>query len=219
MTPHQFVEKWRKASDLSERSACQQHFLDLCDLLGEPKPAQADRHPAAHIRRAVRQPKHQPRYTPTTCFETFPFPKPTAAQREAVAAAAKELDALRSNWLHPPGWTRTEVLEFPGSADGPWKRYVRDADPARGVGTVRYPRTLPKDAAAAAKLKARTLTNLYNELLAWLTAAHRRLDGAVAAAYGWPADLSDDALLARLLDLNLSRAGAAAPGPDDDPDD
>ena len=42
MTPHQFVEKWKKASDLSERSACQQHFLDLCDMLGEPKPADAD---------------------------------------------------------------------------------------------------------------------------------------------------------------------------------
>src|SRR5689334_24164656 len=72
------------------------------------------------------------RYTPTTCFETFPFPEPTAAQREAVAAAARELDALRSNWLNPPEWTRAEVLEFPGSAGGPWRRYVRDPD-ARGV--------------------------------------------------------------------------------------
>jgi hypothetical protein len=31
----------------------------------------------------------------------------------------------------------------------------------------------------------------------------------VFAAYGWPADLSDDELLARLLELNLSRAGTA----------
>ncbi len=67
------------------------------------------------------------RYTPTTCFETFPFPEPTDTQREAIASAAKELDELRSHWLNPPEWTRTEVLEFPGSADGPWKRYV---DPA-----------------------------------------------------------------------------------------
>ena len=39
------------------------------------------------------------RYTPTTCFETFPFPAPDAAQRAAVAAAAKRLDELRRNWL------------------------------------------------------------------------------------------------------------------------
>ena len=34
----------------------------------------------------------RPRYTPTTCFETFPFPHPTEAQRKAVAEAARELD-------------------------------------------------------------------------------------------------------------------------------
>ena len=41
VTPHQFVAKWRRVS-LTERSACQQHFLDLCDLLDQPKPAAAD---------------------------------------------------------------------------------------------------------------------------------------------------------------------------------
>jgi hypothetical protein len=41
MTPQAFVEKWQRAN-LSERSAYQQHFLDICDLLGEPKPADAD---------------------------------------------------------------------------------------------------------------------------------------------------------------------------------
>ncbi len=41
MTPQEFVEKWHRAN-LSERSACQQHFLDLCELLGQPKPAAAD---------------------------------------------------------------------------------------------------------------------------------------------------------------------------------
>src|SRR5579859_609566 len=41
MTPHQFIAKWKKA-DLSERSAYQQHFLDLCELLGQPKPADVD---------------------------------------------------------------------------------------------------------------------------------------------------------------------------------
>ena len=121
------------------------------------------------------------RYTPTTCFETFPFPAPSPTQAEAVASAAKELDALRSNWLNPPEWTKTEVLEFAGSVDGPWRRYVRDPD-GRGVGTVRYPRIVAKDAAAAAQLKKRTLTNLYNEKPAWLRNAHGKLDEAVFAA-------------------------------------
>ncbi|BAU90942.1 N6 adenine-specific DNA methyltransferase protein, N12 class [Methylorubrum populi] len=72
-----------------------------------------------------------------------------------------------------------------------------------------YPdRILPKDAAAAAVLKKRTLTNLYNERPTWLDNAHRALDAAVAAAYGWPADLSDDEILARLFALNQERAAA-----------
>jgi len=90
--------------------------------------------------------------------------------------------------------------------DGPWKRYVHHPD-ARGIGTVRYPRLVPKDADCAAKLKKRTLTNLYNERPTWLANAHRKLDEAVFAAYGWPPSLSDDELLAKLLELNLNRAG------------
>jgi hypothetical protein len=152
-------------------------------------------------------------YNPSTCFMTFPFPEPTAAQRDAIAAAAKELDTLRSNWLNPPEWTREEVLTFPGSVDGPWARYVAEAN-AKGIGTVRYPRTVPADDAAAKKLAKRTLTNLYNERPTWLALAHKRVDEAVFAAYGWPGDLTDDDLLARLLALNLDRAGsAAAAGP------
>ena len=41
MTPSQFITKWRK-SELKERSASQEHFIDLCRLLGEPTPAEAD---------------------------------------------------------------------------------------------------------------------------------------------------------------------------------
>ncbi|MHB8764528.1 MAG: type IIL restriction-modification enzyme MmeI, partial [Deferrisomatales bacterium] len=164
-------------------------------------------------------------YNPTTCFETFPFPEPMgraglappiagpgqtpagqASPCEAIAEAARELNALRERWLAPPEWTREEVLEFPGSADGPWARYVLEPD-ARGVGTVRYPRLVPKNPECAAKLQKRTLTNLYNQRPAWLDLAHRRLDEAVLAAYGWPADLADEEVLARLLALNRDQAG------------
>ena len=41
MTPYEFIAKWR-ASELKERSASQEHFIDLCHLLGEPSPAEAD---------------------------------------------------------------------------------------------------------------------------------------------------------------------------------
>lgn len=152
------------------------------------------------------------RYTPTTCFETFPFPKPAPAQKFTIAAAAKELDDLRERWLNPPEWTEKRVLEFPGSAKGPWARYIdpKTVDPKTGVGTVRYPRLEPRDAPSAAKLKKRTLTNLYNERPAWLDLVHKKLDAAVAAAYGWPADLTDDGILEKLLALNLERAAEEA---------
>lgn len=181
------------------------------------------------------------RYTPTTCFETFPFPFPlkeslrqgestpqseamaahhyfTAKEppapygaephRAVIAAAAKELNDLRDRWLNPPELTRTVILEFPGSFNGPWSRYVEPgtANAQTGIGTVRYPRLEPRDAGCAAKLKPRTLTNLYNERPAWLDLAHQKLDAAVAAAYGWPADLTGEQLLA----LNLARTAAEA---------
>ena len=161
----------------------------------------------------------RPRYTPTTCFETFPFPDESlcafAPLRENISAAAKELNALRENWLNPPEWTRTETLEFPGTVGGPWDRYIvsGSAHPLLIpdsrlpipvlIGTVRYPRLVPRDADCAARLKARALTKLYNARPAWLADCHARLDAAVAAAYGWPADLTDDAILERLLALNL----------------
>jgi SAM-dependent methyltransferase len=194
---------------------------------------------------------NDPTYNPTLCFETFPFPAPTDAQRAAIAEAARELDRLRSAWLNPPEWTREEVLEFPGSLDGPWARYIatsplppgeggskqqaagnlgsdvncphpdplpkgegaRDPSPlpkgeGAKVGTVRYPRVVPRDEACAKELKKRTLTNLYNQRPTWLDLAHRRLDEAVFDAYGWDPAISDEEILARLLELNLGRAGS-----------
>ena len=147
----------------------------------------------------------RPRYTPTTCFETFPFPEPNEQQKIDIAAAAKELNELRENWLNPAEWTTTRVLEFPGATDGPWSRFVVDPD-TRGIGTVRYPRIEPRDDDCAKKLAKRTLTNLYNERPAWVANAHAKLDAAVAAAYGFDIDLKDEQILERLLALNQQRA-------------
>ena len=140
----------------------------------------------------------RPRYTCSTTFATFPFPDGLAPnigatdyaadpRAKAIAAAAKRLDELRNNWLNPPDLVRIEPEVVPGYPD----------------------RILPKDAQAAALLRERTLTNLYNARPQWLADAHRDLDAAVAAAYGWPADISEEDALAKLLELNLARAGAS----------
>jgi hypothetical protein len=43
MSPDEFIAKWR-GTTRTERSAAQEHFLDLCQVLGVPKPADVDRH-------------------------------------------------------------------------------------------------------------------------------------------------------------------------------
>ncbi|MGH7047272.1 MAG: class I SAM-dependent DNA methyltransferase [Stellaceae bacterium] len=140
---------------------------------------------------------NDPRYTIGTTFETFPFPEgltpniPAAEYADdpraaAIDEAARRLDELRGAWLNPPDLVERVPEVVPGYPD----------------------RILPVNAKAAAILKKRTLTNLYNERPTWLDNAHRDLDAAVAAAYGWPADLSEEEALARLLALNLERAAA-----------
>jgi type II restriction/modification system DNA methylase subunit YeeA len=137
----------------------------------------------------------RPRYTPTTTFETFPFPASLTPNRaasdyfdnlhaQAIAEAAKRLHELRENWLNPPSLIRRVPEVVAG-----------------------YPeRIVPVDAEAEKLLKKRTLTNLYNEKPQWLVKAHQVLDNAVAAAYGFENNLSDDEILARLLALNLQRS-------------
>ena len=51
----------------------------------------------------------RPRYTPTTCFETFPFPELSEKQREAIAKAARELNKLREGWLNPADMAEAEL--------------------------------------------------------------------------------------------------------------
>ena len=41
LSPQEFVAKWRK-SELKERAGAQEHFIDLCRLVGHPTPAEGD---------------------------------------------------------------------------------------------------------------------------------------------------------------------------------
>ena len=152
----------------------------------------------------------RPRYTPTTCFETFPFPFAADTAEEDPLQIVASFRAAHHHFERD-NVLREEPLEFPGTVGGPWDRYIDPATAAdRGgfrVGTVRYPRLVARDAKCAARLKDRTLTKLYNARPAWLAACHAKLDAAVAAAYGWPADLPDEDILERLLALNQAAAG------------
>jgi hypothetical protein len=162
---------------------------------------------------------NDPRYTPTTCFETFPFPagltpadtahqrtealasgalvpaglpEPARTHAAAIAEAASRLNALREAWLNPPEWTKRvpEVVPL-------------------GMTTSPYPDRIVARPGFEKEVAKRTMTSLYNQRPAWLVQAHEKLDAAVAAAYGW-ADytraLPDEEILRRLLTLNRERA-------------
>jgi hypothetical protein len=165
---------------------------------------------------------NDPRYTPTTCFETFAFPagltpadtrhqrtealpdnslipadlpadlRPKAA---AIAMAAKHLVDLRKAWLHPPEWTERvpEVVPL-------------------GMTSSPYPDRIVAKAGFEKALAERTLPKLYNLRPTWLAQAHETLDRAVATAYDWsdytPA-MSDDEILRRLLAINLARSASS----------
>ncbi len=143
---------------------------------------------------------NDPRYTPSTTFETFPFPDgltPNVSvaayadnpQAQRIAGVARALVEARDRWLNPPDLVDRVPEVVPGFPD----------------------RLIPKSDTAASTLKKRTLTAHYNTRDtsegAWLDNLHAALDAAVAAAYGWPANISTNDALARLLALNHERAG------------
>lgn len=125
----------------------------------------------------------RPRYTPSTSFETFPFPylpgkeKQNDPRVQAIASAAKELVEQRDRWLQT-----SEVSQEDSKSLKPSK----------------------KTSEVSTTVK-RTLTNLYNQRPTWLELAHKKLDDTVFAAYGWENTLSDEEILERLLALNLER--------------
>ena len=131
---------------------------------------------------------NDPRYTPTTTFETFPFPwspgsEPTDDPRyQAIAAAAHQLHTEREAWLNPVG-ASAAVLK---------KRTLTNLYNALNVWRGKE------------KIKVTTEAANFAPRLAEL---HDALDAAVCAAYGWDVAVLDDdeAILRALLALNLGR--------------
>jgi hypothetical protein len=151
----------------------------------------------------------RPRYTPTTCFETFPLPWPPGKEPgllspspqgvgelvAAIAAAARELNEQRERWLNPPEWIDPIAKsvdaqdDFADVPDVSWHGHPGHEDSRAGCPCHDSPRALIRQSAIMARaaqnpqLKKRTLTNLYNERATWLRLAHKKLDQAVLAAY------------------------------------
>ena len=131
---------------------------------------------------------HSSANSPLRLPHNFPqLPKPRQTIVRAITEAAYELNRLRETWLNPPEWVDVAPEIVPGYPD----RIISKPEYAKAI-------------------KERTLTNLYNQRPAWLAHAHETLDAAVARAYGWDDYTSltpDEEILARLLKLNLERAG------------
>jgi len=120
---------------------------------------------------------NDPRYNKTRCFDPFPFPDASEAQKSTIRELAERLDAHRKDVL-----AKHSQLTMTGLYNVLQK--LRDrvelSDADRDV--------------------------YHAGLVGVLRRLHDDLDAAVAEAYGWPADLNDEAILERLVALNHERA-------------
>jgi hypothetical protein len=125
----------------------------------------------------------RPRYNKSRCFDPFPFPDPDAITRARIADLAERLDNHRKG--------------------------VQIAHPSITL-TAMY--NVLQKINAKATLSPAEDTILKDGLVLILKELHDELDVAVAEAYGWPKDLSDEDILARLVALNKERAAEEARG-------
>jgi len=118
-----------------------------------------------------------PRYQNGPCFDPFPFPNATNEQQQKIRDLAEQLDAHRKRQQEKhSGLTMTGMYNV--------LEKLRSGE----------------------SLSAKEQTIHEQGLVSVLKQIHDDLDAAVAAAYGWPADLTDDEILVRLVELNRERA-------------
>jgi hypothetical protein len=123
---------------------------------------------------------NDPVYVKVRCFSPFPFPDATEACKSIIRDLAEEIDAHRKRVQRDhPDLTLTGIYNVLEKIRNGTSERTLDTDDHR----------------------------IYqNGLVLLLLEIHGRLDGAVAAAYGWPTDLTDEQILERLLSLNAVRA-------------
>jgi len=119
----------------------------------------------------------RPRYNNSRVFSTFPFPLPTESQKSRIRELGEQLDAHRKRQQGlHPGLTMTGMYNV--------LERLRAGEP----------------------LTAKEQTIHQQGLVSMLRQIHDELDAAVADAYGWPVDLTDEQILERLVALNHQRA-------------
>jgi hypothetical protein len=125
----------------------------------------------------------RPNYNHTEAFNKFPFPACTPEQQTKIRELAEQLEAHRK---------RQQALHPELTMTGLYNvlEAVRSGEP----------------------LSTKDRTVYEDGLVGILKELHDKLDAAVAEAYGWPADLSTDEILHRLVDLNAERAAEEARG-------
>lgn len=122
-------------------------------------------------------------YDKTRCFETFPFPITTEEQKQQIRTIAENLDAHRK---------RQQTL-YPT---------LTITDMYNVMEKLRSGETLNTK---EQKIHEQGLVSILLQL-------HNELDAAVAAAYGWPANLTEEEILEKLVALNKERAAEEARG-------
>ena len=125
----------------------------------------------------------RPRYQNFACFDPFPFPVCTDAQKARIGELGEQLDAHRKRQqaLHPK-LTLTNLYN------------------------------VLEKLRAGEELTAKERETHEEGLVSVLKQIHDDLDAAVFEAYGWPTSLSDEEILQRLVDLNAERAAEEAQG-------
>lgn len=148
----------------------------------------------------------RPRWRNTTCFEPFPFPTPKDTQAARIRDLAEKLDCHRKSVL-TDGFlaARSEAS------------HLRVADSAASFSITMTGMYNALERVRAAEAGGKPLA--YAErafhdraLIGVLKSLHADLDAAVAEAYGWEADLSDEEILNRLVALNTERAAEESTG-------
>ncbi len=125
----------------------------------------------------------RPRYNKTVCFDPYPFPVCTDAQAQRIRALAEQLDAHRKRQQAlHPKLTLTDMYN------------------------------VLEKLRAGEELTAKERTIHEQGLVSVLRQLHDDLDAAVFDAYGWPATLTDDEILERLVALNAERAAEESAG-------
>jgi hypothetical protein len=120
---------------------------------------------------------NDPRYTKSRVFDPFPFPHPPETIKAAIRATAEELDALRKQvQAEHPPLTLTRLYNV--------FEKIRSGE----------------------KLDTQDEAIKTSGFVLILKDHHNKLDALVAEAYGWPENLSENEILAKLVALNAERA-------------